>query len=103
MENLEWNGTTEYSGRNLNIERKSLPTMRIRVITVAQLNEQSVLAYVRGNTFELESLEASPSEEGIVCRREFSKMPRHVFIDVTVSIGCDLLQLRNGMLTDDLV
>jgi hypothetical protein len=40
-----------------------------------------------------------------MCRCEFAKVPRNVFIGVTVSrsIGCDLLHLRNGVLTDSLV
>lgn len=75
------------------------------MIMVAQLNKESALAYVSGDTFQLECLKASPSEEGVVCRREFAEAPRNVFVNVTVTrgIGCNLLHLRDCVLTDRLV
>ena len=78
--------------------------MRFRVITIAKLNKESALAYVSGDTFQLESLETSPSEESVVCRCEFTEVPRNVFVDVTVGgVGSSLVELRNCVLADGLV
>ena len=75
------------------------------MITVAQLNKQSFLAYVSGETLELEGLEASPSEERIVGRREFAEVLCDILVNVAVScgVGCNLFHLRNGVLADSLV
>jgi len=79
--------------------------MGFRVITITQLNKESALAYICGDTFELECLEASPPEEGVMCRCEFAEVPRNVFIDIAVTrdIGCGVLHLRDCVLTDCLV
>jgi len=65
MENLGTrNGRDdEYSGGTRRECRADSPTVRLWVIAVVELNEESTLADVGWNAFELESLETSPSKE----------------------------------------
>lgn len=56
------------------------PTVRFCVVAVAQFDDESVLANVRGDALQLEGLETGPSEEGSVGRGEFAETLGEVLV-----------------------
>jgi len=57
-----------------------LPTMRLDVRMVAQVNEQRVLPNIGRDTFELQCLETRPPQQRRMGRGELSEVLREVFV-----------------------
>jgi hypothetical protein len=84
---------------------KCLPMIRIDVVVAIELDEQCMLANIRGHSLQLKGLESGPAKQCGVHRSEFSKMLRQIFVRVSranwllLSTG----KLSGGVLTDRFV
>lgn len=78
--------------------------MRLHMIMVAQFHQQSILPYIGRNAFELQGLEASPSEEGGVCGGKFPEVLGQVLVCIPGrGHASSLRYLGSGVLADSLV
>ena len=84
--------------------RKRVPAEGVRRRwTVAELDEESVLADVGGHAPQLEGLEAGPSDELVVGGGELAEVLDEVVVDASVAWLLRRGDLRRGMLADRLV
>lgn len=89
------------SGWNARLRAGScVPSVRLSMAVVAQVDDEGILADIGWNSFELQSLETSPSKESRVCRGKFTECLSNILIAVCIRSGRSLLHLRLSVLAD---